>query len=99
MGLELSDKDRGFINVMIIGIVLIVVGLATIFTNHLEVYIPLIVGGLIVIVVGILNFQRTRRKKNELKKALFERLDRESEDDDELSARANEWFSKKTQEI
>ncbi|MCK5184668.1 MAG: hypothetical protein KAQ95_10200 [Candidatus Heimdallarchaeota archaeon] len=92
MGLEISDKDRRFINVMIIGIILIVVGLATIFTNHPEVYIPLIVCGLIAIIVGILIFQRTRRKKEDLRKALLERIDRESEDDndvDELSAQAN----------
>ena len=101
MGLELSDKDRRFINVMILGIILLVVGFATIFTYLPEVYIPFIVGGLIAIVVGILNFQINRRKRGDLRKALHERIDRESEDDnerDELFTRANEWFSKKSSE-
>jgi ABC-type bacteriocin/lantibiotic exporter with double-glycine peptidase domain len=101
MGLELSDQDRRFINIMIIGIIFLVLGLATIFTNKPEVYIPLILCGLIVIVIGILNFKRNRQLNENLSKALHERIGREHEANystDELSTRAKEWFSKKTQE-
>ncbi len=101
MGLELSNQDRRFINVMIIGIIFLVLGLATIFTNKPEVYIPLVLCGLIVIVIGILNFKRNRQLNENLSKALHERIGREPEADystDELSTQAKEWFSKKTQE-
>lgn len=101
MGLEISDKDRRFINVMILGIIFLVIGLATIFTNKPEVYIPLVLGGLFAIVIGILNFKRNRQKNETLSKALHERIGREPEADystDELSTQAKEWFSKKTQE-
>jgi len=101
MGLELSNQDRRFINVMIIGIIFLVLGLATIFTNKPEVYIPLVLCGLIVIVIGILNFKRNRQLNENLSKALHERIGREPEANystDELSTQAKEWFSKKTQE-
>lgn len=102
MGMELSDKDRRFINIIIDGIIFLVVGFATIFTIEPQVYIPLLSIGLFVIVIATLYFKINRQKNNDLRKDLLERISWESEannDIDELSTRANEWFSKKTQKV
>ncbi len=102
MGLELRNTERRFINIIIVGIIFFVVGIATIFTREPKVYIPLLSIGLFAIVIAIVFFIINREKNKDLRKVPLERIDRESEDDDnidELSARANEWFSNKTQEI
>jgi len=74
MGMELSDKDRRFINIIIDGIIFLVVGFATIFTIEPQVYIPLLSIGLFVIVIATLYFKINRQKNNDLRKDLLERI-------------------------
>lgn len=79
MSVELSDKERRLINVLIVGIIILVVGLATIFTNKLEVYIPLILSGLIIVVTMIIYFIRTPRKSVKLRRERDDLVESENE--------------------
>jgi len=70
---ELSKKELRFVDIFIVGIIVLVIGLATIFTKKPVVYILIILVGVLIIIVSIIVFIRTQRKDKKLNHDLNEK--------------------------